>query len=900
MEENRPNPDQLLAAIHKEEAKSKRGKLKIFLGMCPGVGKTYAMLQAARQRFSERVDVLIGVVETHGRKETEALIEGLVVASKVERPYRGTVLQEMDLDTILMIRPQLAVVDELAHTNAPGSRHPKRYQDVLELLAAGIDVYTTLNVQHVESRAESVSQITGIRIQETVPDSLLDEAEEIILIDLTPEQLRVRLQEGKVYLGERAATAAENFFKEENLTALREMALRVTAERVNQDLREIMNEQRILGPWKSGERLLVAIGTTPFSESLIRWTRRTATALNAPWMAVYVEPPHALDEETNKKLQHNLTLARQLGAEVVVSPGTDLAETLIRVARQNNVSQICIGKPFGNAFFAWFRGGSLIQRLIERSGDIDIHMVRVKGLGGTASKMDKPALKMTWGECSWVLGIASGVTILGLLTEKFAGYSSISLMYLLAVVLSGMFLSSISVLVLGALSAFLWNYLFIPPRFTFWIHEPHDALMFVMYFVVAVVMGRITSRLRERELAERKQEERIHVLYQMTRTIAVSHDSREAVGNALKKFEEILKVRAGLYLADDKGKPLFERPWTGNLGLSGKERSVANWAFVKQQPAGRFTETLPEAQNFYLPLVSMDKTLGVLAIYPSQHHFWSVDQRSLIESFASLITVFLEKDLILKMAQEASLKAESQKLQEALLDSVSHELKTPLTIIAGSAEHLAAYGEPRPEGRDKETDRETFQKLVSEIRTASRRLLQTVNGLLEMTRLDAEALRLNLEWHDIQDVVESVLKDLEDPLRNHTVKTLGTPDLPPVKIDAGILKNILSILLSNAAAYAPLQTSILISVQKDQDHLLISVLDQGPGISDKDLDKIFEKFYRGPKVKTGGLGLGLSIAKRLLEVHGGEIQVRNQDTGGACFTLRLPVEFSKLKIKEME
>ncbi len=884
MQDHRPDPDQLLASLKNEEARSQKGKLKIFLGMCPGVGKTYAMLQAARQRAAEKIDVLVGVVETHGRKETEALLDGLAVASKIKRPYKNTVLEEMDIDTILMIRPQLVLVDELAHTNSPGSRHPKRYQDVMELLNAGIDVYSTLNVQHVESRAEAVSQITGVRMQETVPDSLLDEAEEIILIDLTPEQLRLRLQEGKVYLGERAATAAENFFREENLTALREMALRLTAERVNQDLREIMTEQRIQGPWKAGECLMVAVGPTPFSESLIRWTRRAAASMSAPWIAAYIESS-GLDEEENKRLQKNLALARQLGAEVIVSQGADVAQSLIRIARQNNVSQICVGKPWSGGLLTWMRSGRLIRRLVELSGDIDVHLVRVKGLGAAGKRKKLERNTPVFGkELAWVFGIAAGVTALSFGIEKIAGYTSVSLIYLLAVMLSGMILSRWSVLILGAMCAVLWNFLFIPPRFTFWIHETHDFLMFFMYFVVSLIMGQITSLLRERERVERRQEERAHVLYQMTRTIAVSHNSHEAVESALKKLEEILKVRAGLYLGDDKGKPSFEHPWSGNLGLSGKERSVANWAFLKQQPAGRFTETLPESQNFYLPLISLDKTLGVLAVYPSQEHLWTMDQRSLIESFASLITVFLEKDFFIKVAQESKIKEASQKFQEALLDSVSHELKTPLTVIAGSAEHL-----------EKDVDRETFRKLISEIRTASRRLLQTVNGLLEMSRLDSEAMRLNLDWYDVRDILGSVLEDLRDLLNQHAVQTQYASDLPPAKLDEAILKNILSILVSNAAIYTPPKTKISISAQKEKGKLIIDVLDEGPGISETDLKQIFDKFYRGKGVRTGGLGLGLSIAKRFAEAHGGEINAQNRENGGAHFRIEIPTDFFENK-----
>lgn len=882
MEQKRPNPDELLASLQKEEAKLKRGKLKIFLGMCPGVGKTFAMLQAARQRQTEGADVLIGIAETHGRKETEALLEGLTVTAKIKREYRGTIFEEMDIDTIFMIRPELAIVDELAHTNTPGSRHPKRYQDVMELLSSGINVYTTLNVQHVESRAEAVRQITGVPVKETVPDSLLDEADEIALIDLSPEQLRQRLEDGKVYLGECAVTAADNFFREENLTALREMALRLTAERVNQDLREIMTEQRIQGPWKSGERLMVAVGPTPFSESLIRWTRRFAASLNAPWLAVYVETAQELDEEEKKRLTRNLTFARQLGAEVLVRSGTDVAETLLQAARQNNVSQICIGKPSGGLWGEWLRGGSVTQRLIRRSGDIDIHMVRVKGFG-TDKRKEKTRVSFAAApqEYGIAFAIVAGVTLLCLALEKFAGYSSASLVYLLGVVLSGRILSRWPVLLVGALSALLWNLLFIPPRFTFLIYKTYDVMMFVMYFVIALVMGQITTRLREREQAERKQEEQVSTLYQLTRIIALTHNAKQAVYNALAKLEEVLKVQTALFLTDDKGRADFEKPKSGILLLSGKERSVATWTFQKQQPAGRFTETLPEAENFYLPLVSMNKSLGVLAIHPGQNRIWTLDQRNLIESFASLITVILEKDILAKMTAEAKIKDESEKLQTALLDSVSHELKTPLTVIAGSAEHLGKQ----------EMNPEAFRMLVAEIRTASQRLLQTVNGLLDMTRLDSGQLQLNLEWHDMRDVVNGVLEGVEEQMKPHPVHVRYGDSLPLVKIDAAIIRQVLGNLVANAAIYSPKNSDIGISVQTDQDSLVVNVVDRGPGVSEEEQGQIFEKFYRGKSSSAGGLGLGLSIARRFIQAHGGEISVHNQKEGGACFTFRLPVEF---------
>lgn len=882
MENQRPDPDALLASLKKEESRQKRGKLKIFLGMCPGVGKTYAMLQAARQRQAEGVEVLAGVVETHGRAETEALLEGMAVAGKRELEYRGTRLKEMDLDTVLMIRPRLVLVDELAHTNVPGSRHPKRYQDVLEILASGIDVYSTLNVQHVESRAESVRQITGVLVQETIPDSVLDEADEIVLIDLSPDHLLQRLRDGKVYMGERAVTAADNFFREQNLTALRELALRLAAERVNQDLREIMVEQNIQGPWKISERLMVAVGPTPFSESLIRWTRRAAAALNAPWMAVYVETAKKLDEEQKKRLARNLTLARQLGAEVVVRSGADVAETLLHVARQNNISQICVGKPAASGVWAWIRQESFLQRLIRQSGDIDVHLVRVKSLGAervrTTGKTESP---IPAGEYPLVLGITAGVTLLCLMLEPVTGYTSVALIYLLSVVFSGVFVSRWTVLLLGALSALLWNYLFIPPKYTFLISKPYDAMMFGMYFVVAIVMGNITSRLRERQQAEQRQEERVTTLYQITKMIAMTYDSGEALGKILEKLEESLKVQAAVFLRDEKGRLDFEMPRCGRLTLSGKEKSVAIWTFQKQEPAGRGTETLPDAEHFYLPLVSMRAPLGVLVIRPSEKGLWTLDQRNLMESFASFVMVILEKDMLARMTEESRIKAESEKLQTALLDSVSHELKTPLAVIEGSAEHLEkGLGAMTAERR-----------LVAEIRDASRRLRQTVDGLLEMTRLDSGRMGLNLGWHDMRDIINAAVEKVGDMIMRHRLKLLYADALPLVKVDGRILEQVFQNLITNAALYAPENTEITVSVQADAEALNVQVMDEGPGIDDEDLEKIFEKFYRGKNTPPGGLGLGLSIARRFIAAHGGILEVYNRETGGACFNFRLPVDF---------
>ncbi|MBV9127439.1 MAG: sensor histidine kinase KdpD, partial [Verrucomicrobia bacterium] len=813
----RPNPDALLARMQRETAVAKRGRLKVFIGMCPGVGKTYAMLQAAQARQRRGDEVLVGIVETHGRAETEALLAGLAIAPRAQFEYKGATLNELDLDAILLWHPPVVIVDELAHTNAPGSRHPKRYQDVRELLDAGIDVFTTVNVQHLESRADTVYQITGVPVRETVPDSVLDLADEIVLVDLTPAQLRARLAEGKVYLGARAAAAAENFFKESNLTALREMALRYVAEHVDRDLRDLMRSEAIAGPWKTGDRLLVAISASPFSEKLIRYTRRLAATMEGSWIAAFIDTGQALDEPAQARLARHLTLARQLGAEVVSVPGTDVGETLLALARQHNVTQIVLGKPLGSRWRHWLTArASPVDWLIRHSGEIDIHMIRPEGEArGPRASLHFGSSRTGPREYVAATVVAGVVTGVCLLLSPFTGYWTIALIYLLAVVLASTRLGRGAMFYLAALSALLWDFLFIPPLYTFYIREVPDFVMLGTYFVVALVTGQFTTRLRERERAERWRQERATALYRLTRALAAGRSLDESLATAAELLKNSFGAEVAFWLRDTAG---IAPHRASTFALDAKDESVAAWAFQKKQPAGRFTDTLPDAAALHLPLVAGQHAAGVLSLRLTGGAL-NLEQRELLDAFAAQLAVFLEKERAVEATRAAQLAAQSERLQKTLFDSVSHELKTPLTALAAALEQA-------------EPDR-------SELQQAVRRLTRTVDHLLDVTRLESGLLRPAREWIDPGELAREAIGLAR--LDARAVAIHAPPQMAPVFVDAGLIEQALVVLLSNAENYAPIE----LSIRNENGAILFQVEDRGPGLAAGEEQKVFEKFYRG-------------------------------------------------------
>ncbi|MBS0632321.1 MAG: sensor histidine kinase KdpD [Verrucomicrobia bacterium] len=874
----RPSPDALLAALQRDESRARRGRLKVFFGMCPGVGKTYAMLRAAREELRTGIDVLVGIVETHRRAETEALLEGLPVLPRRTFTHAGITLTEFDLEAALARRPRLILVDEFAHTNAPGSRHPKRYQDVIELLDAGLDVYTTLNVQHLESRADAVRQITGVAVRETVPDSVFELADQIELIDLTPEALRERLAEGKVYLADRAALAADNFFKDTHLTALRELALRFVAERVDKRLRELRATSPLKTVWRSGERLLVGVGPSPSSTQLIRWTRRMAAAQGAAWLAVSVEPSRPLDAEAQRRIEQNLTLARELGAEVVITRDDDIAAALVRTALQNNATQIVVGKSRSSPWLDFFRGGSLVDRLLRQSGPIDLYAVPAERAA------EKPIAWLDWlpaerspareyGEVAVTLGV---VTAACWFLTPFAGYLSVGMIYLFAMIALSLRVGRGPVLAAGVASALLWDFLFIPPLFTFAISKLEDGMMFATYFAVALAAGHLTARIRAAARHERLREERATALFHLTEALSAARTLDDAVFAALRQIDRLFAAQSALLLAGDSLTPHF----AGSFAISEKERGVADWVWRNRKRAGRFTDTLPASEGFHVPLVRDDTCVGVLVVRVAPEAALTLAQRDLIESFAAQLALNVEREHLRAAGEREKLLAESEKLHRALLDAVSHELKTPLAVLSSALETLAT------------ADEATRAALLGESRTATGRLTRLVNNLLDQTRLEAGALRTRLDWCDAHDLIAAALDGVRDSLAGHPFESDVPADIPLFRADAALMEQVIANLLLNAALHTPAATPIFLTAGLDQARrrIFFTVADRGPGFPLEMRERLFQKFQRGDAARAGGLGLGLSIIRGFVVAQGGEIVVGENPGGGAVFTVYLPYE----------
>ena len=884
MDERRRDPEALLALAREEEARKHRGKLKVFFGSAPGVGKTYAMLEAAREQKTAGVDVVAGIVETHGRAETEALLDGIAILPRRDVEYRGTVLKEFDLDGALARRPALILVDELAHTNAPGGRHPKRWRDVLELLDAGIDVYATVNVQHLESLNDLVAQVTGIKVRETVPDSVLEQAEEVELIDLPAEDLRQRLKEGKVYVAEQAAEAVRNFFREGNLIALRELALRHTAERVDAQMQRYRREHAIGVTWPVTERVMVCVSPSPFAEALVRAGRRIATRLGASWVAAWVETPASarLPEAARARVMDALRLAESLGAETVTLSGPKMSDEILAYARERNVSQIVIGKP---ARPLWKRllFGSIVDALVRGSGEIDIHVISVEPAAPSTKRprfRPRPTDPAAYGLAVGAVVVATAVA--WAMFPRFE-LSNIVMVYLLSVVAVAVRTGRGPAAVASILSVAAFDFVFVPPYWTFAVSDSQYLVTFAVMLVVALVVSGLTVSIRAQAEAARERERRTSALYAMSKELASTRGIDALLEVAVRHLLDVFQGRLVILLpgADGRLEPRAER--LAPFHLDPNDLAVSQWAYDHRQPAGVGTDNLPGAQMLFVPLVASRGVVGVLGMRLADPDlFETPDQRHLLEAFANQIALAVERGLLAEEAQSALVGIESERLRNTLLSSVSHDLRTPLAAITGGTSALLDHTTP--------LDEPARRELLLTMREEADRLNRLVQNLLEMTRLEA-GMQVRKEWHPLEEPIGAALAHFGARLKGRPVTTTIPPDLPLVPLDPILIERVVANLVDNALKYTPAGSPIEISAGRDGDGVVVEVADRGPGLPLGDEGKVFDKFYRGIRSVTGS-GLGLAICRGLVEAHGGRIDAVNRPGGGATFRFTLPVKES--------
>ncbi|MBV9989805.1 MAG: sensor histidine kinase KdpD [Alphaproteobacteria bacterium] len=882
MMDARPSPEALLKQAERES----RGKLKIFLGAAPGVGKTFEMLSQARRRRLDGVDVAIGVVETHGRIETDALTKGFDVIPKKRSLYKGRVVAEMDLDAILTRRPGLVLVDELAHTNAEGSRHPKRYQDVEELLAAGVDVYTTVNIQHIESLNDVIAQITRIHVRETVPDEILDRASEIELVDTTPDDLLERLRAGKIYVKATAERALKHFFAPGNLNALRELALRRTALRVDRDVGEYTQARAIGGP--AGERILVCVNEHPSSPELVRRAKRIADNFKAPWIALYIEGPRhlALTEPEKDRVAGALRLAQRLGAETVTVPGRGIAQTVLDHARKTNVTQIVIGK---SARSRWFElvNGSVVRELMRDSGAISITAVMAQGdaARSTPAAISAGGDRIPWQSYAWsLLGIAVTIGVAwaaNAVLDLAAG--SIAMFFLVPVLLSAVSFGLRPALLTAFASVMAYNFFFLPPVYTFTIADPNNWLSFSVLLLVAVTAANLAARVRAQANLAAQRAAVAGELYQFTGKLAAIARLDDILWAAAFQIASMLKSNVVILLPDAKGRLEIRIGYPPEDELDAQDLAAAMWSWEKRAPAGRNAETLPGAKRLFLPMRTGEGVVGVIGLLAHDARPYAPDDKRLLDSLVDQTALAVERSLLSERVHEAQVRAEADKLRVAMLSSLSHDLRTPLASILGAATSLISgktlYGV-------KETD-----ELLATIRDEAERLDRFVGNLLDMSRLEAGVLGVKPETVSAREMVDAALKRLGRRLSTHRVAVEVPDDLPLVAVDPLLLEQALVNVLDNAGKYAPEGSTIRIVGMAHGPNVLLCIEDEGPGIAEEELPHIFDKFYRAKAAdrRVAGTGLGLAVARGFVEAFGGRVEAANRSGAhGAVLTLTLP------------
>lgn len=889
MEPKRPDPDELLRQVQEDEARKARAKLKIFFGMAPGVGKTYAMLQDAQDRLDEGVDVIIGVVETHGRPETAALLAGLKPLPKRALPYRGINLEEFDLQGAILRKPQLILMDELAHTNVQGSIHGKRWQDVWDLLDAGIDVYTTVNVQHIESLKDIVAQITGVIVRESIPDTILRRADEIELVDLPPEELIQRLKEGKVYVPEQARHAIDRFFRKGNLLALRELALRRTADHVDADMRRYMSDQGIAKTWAADDRLLVCISPAPESARLIRATQRLAERIKAPWIAAYVETGRIRHSGKDRdQIEEHLRLVERLGGETAVLQGDrSLAEDLVALAVSRNATRILVGKPGGPSWMKLFRP-SLVERLVRICGQIDVMVI------ARDQNMELPPPRVSVGRpriippLSHFLGSASIIALatgLGFVLQmRHFELADIVMVYVLGILIAATRFGLWASVMASILSVGAFDFCFVPPAYSFRISDAKHAGTFLVMLAVGVVIGNLAERIRAQVRLARVREQRTRALFHLAAELTRSGGTSAMVESAIRNVAAQFQSHASILLPDAAGRLKAKEQAEPDAGFSPDELGVAQWSFDHHEAAGLGTDTLPGAKALYIPLKGSRGPLGVMAVKPEGAPHWvEPDQRHLLEAFANQTALALERTLLSEQSVETQRQMDREQLRNALLSSVSHDLRTPLGGIMGAASTLLENDDAlSPNGR---------RNLVETIHEEAHQLQRLVTNLLDVTRLESGVVEVKKEWVPLEELVGTALERLSRVLGSREIKLELPPKLPLTPMDPILMEQVLVNLLENAAKFSPADQPIEIRAWATERAVTLAIADHGSGLPEGLEEKIFDKLVKASNPHgRPGAGLGLTICKGIVEAHGGWIQGSNRPQGGAQFLVSLPLE----------
>jgi two-component system sensor histidine kinase KdpD len=889
--ESRADPDALLAKVRQSE----RGKLTVFLGASAGVGKTYAMLSAAKERLLEGKQLLIGWIETHGRTDTQSLLQGIPAVPSCSIVYQGRTFSEMNLSEILRLHPQIVLVDELAHTNIPGSLHSRRYQDVEELLAAGIDVYTALNIQHIESLNDVVAQITGVVMKETVPDWILQDSE-IKLIDIPPEALLQRLAEGKVYVPTQAQAAAANFFRLGNLTALRELALRYTTQHIDIDLETYMRAHAISGPWPAAERIMVCVSESPLSSQLIRAAYRLAVSLKSSWIAAYIEIPRieVAGEKEKLALADNLRLAEELGAELVTVVGDDVATEILRLARRRNVTHLLIGKPALSNFRQIFRG-SIFSKILKQSKGISVHIISEPSKNPTPRLIPRRApSKIKLLPAVFTIGMVVLITVLGKVVEPAFGLVNIALGFLLPVMITGILWGRYTALLGAFVATICFDFLFIPPIFHFTVSDIRYLFSFIMFHAVAFVTGTLAGRLRHHAHEARKREVRISALYALSKYIAGTEGLDKVLDMAVQRIAESVDATVAILLADESGNLPIKacsnsQDRTGADFLNENELAVAIWVYHHGQIAGHGTETLNGAKGLYMPLASDEQSFGVIAThFNNRDKVVDPDKHHLIEAFANLMVLAIKRITLAEASKQTYLLQESERLWLTMFNSLSHDLRTPLASIIGAITGLLEEGEL--------FDGAARNELLRTIEQEALRMNRLVGNLFDMARLQRGMLQLKKEWCDIEEIVGIALSDIRRSLGKRPIGVAIEPDLPLIQADMGLIEQVVVNLFDNAIKYSPVETGISLKARRINNELQVAVIDQGEGIPQSEIGAIFDQFYRGKTSQAvKGTGLGLTICKEIINAHGGRIWAESEMDHGTTIIFTLPLSANSPK-----